>query len=492
VPRLAFVIALVALLLAACGGSTTDDAAVVSRVLSTATTDSAAAAENSPAALHRNPAPRSTPTPQSHPLRPSAATPTLAPQPIEYVDPVLGIELAFEKIFGHRPQFWDKYQREIFVDRALLVRNLYHLATAESGSYNVSLDGYVEWLMGYVEYWFSPPSANKQARFKIERSHVYRQVNIALTRPESPIGSYVRSMEVEANRQQPGSGPLAVWELVIGPALDPAFLTSDQSAMLERSFFSLVSAYQRGSVHSGQIGELFVDYLASTSFAGIFDDRSTSPRRQAPQSTPTPARGTRTPSPSQSHAPREGRIVLSESLSSRPAVSSEYGWKQPTSRSLVIGVYPGDTEHVIEDWTDRSDFRDISASVELRSISTNSAAQACLSVRHDVADGDFSFCILATGRIWAGFYYVDPSGQWQKETLVRTRSTRHLNRVAEWNTLKIIVSGDTVWLYVNDQLIATTRYVVRTSGAVAVSVLNSNSRHDAKYEFRNLVVRDVN
>jgi hypothetical protein len=253
------------------------------------------------------------------------------------------------------------------------------------------------------------------------------------------------------------------------------------------AFDQAVSDYVIERVRNPSSPADFATFLAERDFQRYFDASAA-----APQETPIPQpASTPTPHPANSGIPADGEILYNHPLSEWNAESYDIGWTEPSSTSLHIGVYGSDGEHVIEAWTDRNDFADISASVDVREISDHAAAAGCISIRHDVAAGDYSYCILGNGRSWATHNYVDANGEWQTEVLLDDQVREGMRESTEWNTLKVVAKGNRLWFILYDTVHATVTHDARTAGDVAVAVTNWDVDQDAEFEFKNLVVRDV-
>src|SRR5690606_29866249 len=110
-----------------------------------------------------------------------------------------------------------------------------------------------------------------------------------------------------------------------------------------------------------------------------------------------------------------------------------------------------------------------------------------LSVRHSSELGDYSLCITGTGQTRAMYDYIDAQGQWQTRILLDTQVRDGTRHPAEWNTLKVMVRGSQFWFLVNGVVIGTAQDTSRSSGSVALYVINWDNE-TVTYEFRNLLV----
>ncbi len=165
---------------------------------------------------------------------------------------------------------------------------------------------------------------------------------------------------------------------------------------------------------------------------------------------------------------------------------------EATPDSLLAGIYAYASQGVIEAWTNRSDFADISASVQVRQVSGDDNAAGCLAIRHDVEQGDYSFCILGNGETKVTYSYVDANGNWQDEVLLAPEPRANTRPEELWNTLEIRARGNQFWCLMNGTVVASGTHDGRSSGDVAIIVTNRDSDQFAEFEFRELIVRELN
>lgn len=444
--------------------------------LQTAETDPTATPHptHTPAPTSR-PRPRPTPRPTRTP-RP-IRTDTPGPAPPEYDNAEEGIKLAWEELFGYWPGSEDYQYLDTVGGREVLIRNMYHIATAEPGSYNPDPSGYFEWVKTYLTLWFTPSSDAQRDSSR----HLRQQVYIALTEPTSELGRTMRAYEAAAEAMEPGSGPAIYWlHLIGGPATDGLLWTPMVRRGVTSHFENLMSEYDRERRFGSLTTPDFAAFLTAEGFTSGFEPFTAS---QSP--TPTP------PQPSGSSNLPAGTVLYDRPLTDWRAESYETGWVKPSASSLHIGVYAGGGEHIIEAWTDRDDFADIDARVDVREASDDSAAAGCLAVRHDINAGDYSLCILGNDRSWATYNYVDDNGNWQVEVLLDDKIRRGTQPSAGWNTLQIVARGNRLEFIANGTVLGTATHDARTVGTVAVSVTSWDVGQDADFEFRNLVVRSA-
>jgi hypothetical protein len=187
--------------------------------------------------------------------------------------------------------------------------------------------------------------------------------------------------------------------------------------------------------------------------------------------------------------PNEGDLLYSRPLSEWNSDDWDVGWREATESSLHIGVYGGDG-HTVAAWTGRTDFADISASVDVREVTNGTESIGCLAVRHDVALGEYMLCVLSDGRTWATYDYSDANGAWHSQVLLDVSHRAGTNPASEWSTLKISIRGNEIWYLANGTLLGTATHDARSVGAVDIHVTNWDAT-TAEWEFKRLVVRSV-
>jgi hypothetical protein len=351
---------------------------------------------------------------------------------------------------------------------------MYLLVKADVGDYSLSYRGYDAW---QSDYWRMSVDEGRALR-----EHVWLQVFTAVNDPGSEIGHTVRIIEQACDSLQPGLGTLVWWDHILGP-MHLRFSTGrSQRAAAEGEFIQAIYDYQGAQTSNPDLAS-FGDFMAATGYLDSFESWMN------PKETPSP---TPSPRPSPTRATEavlnEGTILYDRPLSEWRSEQLPNGWIQATSTSLHIGVFAAEQEEVVETWTDRQDFGDISASVEVREVSNRAAAVGCLSVRHTSASGDYSFCIRGDGQTWVGHYFVDANGTFQEQTLLDVASRP--GTVSGWNTLTIIAIGNQLTFLVNDTAHGTVTHNARTTGG-ALAVVSQDADQDAEFEFRNLVVREA-
>lgn len=363
----------------------------------------------------------------------------------------------------------------MLLENAYLIRNLYHVATADTGSFNFSYRGFQEWLKVYVIFWTTPYDQNREGIAQLKR-HINEQVVIALTQPTSEIGVAIRLMEY-------AYGPTVYWDYLIGPATLEVFLTPTQSRGARSEYQRLHSNYQIDLVAKPESTPDFGTYLADLDMTRYFRQSSGS------QSTPSPIR-TPTPRPSTQSPPTEGAILYNTPLIEWFTGLHGNGWFDVVDGTFRIGVFGAGEQRTTGAWTGRSDFGDISASLDVRAINSEPDSAACISIRHDANLGDYSLCISGNGTTRATYDYADAQGVWHSTMLLADARRSGTNPATEWNTLRIIAKGDRFWFVVNGQVIGSAEHNARRSGSVALYAINWDA-HDVEFEFANLIVRST-
>jgi hypothetical protein len=116
-----------------------------------------------------------------------------------YLDAEMAILVALEES-GHTSSLnnpWVQFQLE----RAYSTRHLYHLATAEVGTFNVDATDFLPWLVEYQLMWRTPEGREHFAQLQ---EHVWRQIQTAIHEPESEIGQRIRLIEEGLDPDFPG------------------------------------------------------------------------------------------------------------------------------------------------------------------------------------------------------------------------------------------------------------------------------------------------
>lgn len=346
---------------------------------------------------------------------------------------------------------------------------MYLLASVSVGSYNGSYAGYDAWQRDY--YGMSSEEGTTLNR------HVLRQAIVAIGDPNSTIGFTLRAIEQACDSLESGLGTRVWWDYLLAPLHSRISIGMLARQSAEGYFIQAFSDYRAARISSPRLVS-FGDFLAAAGYLDTLEARLNPEQSQSPS-----------PTPVAESVPNEGAILYDRPLSEWRSEQRPNGWTEATSTSLIIGVHAADQEEVVETWTDRQDFGDISASVDVREVSNGAAAVGCLSVRHTASVGDYSFCILGNGQTWAGHYFIDTNGSFQVETLLEVASRP--GTTSAWNTLSIVADGNQLTFMVNDTVHGTVTHDARTTGGVALAVVNQDAGQDAEFEFRNLVVREA-
>jgi hypothetical protein len=202
-------------------------------------------------------------TPAEHESIPADPTLPRAYFSREYLNPEASIRLAFEE-FGHTSSLnnpWVQYQLE----RAYHTQHLYHLATAEPGSFNADTTDFYPWLVNCLRSMSSAAESDKDYLYQM-REHSWNQVHTAIYEPDTEIGQRIRQIEAGLDPDFGGWGPEVYWMYLVGAyceSLNPSTpLTRDASA---RIFNELVSDYTMTQLQDPTL-EDFGFFLASRNY----------------------------------------------------------------------------------------------------------------------------------------------------------------------------------------------------------------------------------
>lgn len=466
-------------------------AAVVNPTAATAPTDQTAPSTSPPAST-TIPSPVPTATARSFPAATARPTPTAQPTPTllprlsdAYLDPVGTLYVAFRDVTGSELNS-NSQAGQLLLSRVSGIQHLYHLVTADVGYFNADTTAYYDWIVAYLQTFFTnQPAFNVGAT----NQHVRAQIQAALFDPASDIGLRIRSIEDGSDPQFIAPGTTAYWIYLIDPITDPLWMTPMSIDVSTRAFQRDAEAYARDVAYGTTTGD-FGSYLADQDDVDIWLPYEQIGKASTPTATPTTApQPTATPVPATGGIPADGAILYDRPLSEWYSDESDLGWRKATATSLHIGVYGGNG-HTGAAWTQESDFSDISASVDVREVTTGTESIGCISVRHDVASGEYQLCLLSDGRSWATFDFADDNGEWQTEVLLDAQQRGGAHPASQWNTLKIIVKGSRLWYLINDTLIGTATHEARSAGDVDLHVTNWDA-NTGEWEFKNLVIRAV-
>ncbi len=165
----------------------------------------------------------------------------------------------------------------------------------------------------------------------------------------------------------------------------------------------------------------------------------------------------------------------------------EDAWDDPTLEDPEIYSWGGSFQ------TYRDGYEDFSASVMVRSVDSDPYASGCLLVR---ADGEydppiygFTFCISEEYGLW-GYWYDETQGPeaWDWPYIAYTDYADSIEPVDEWNELKVIAKGETIWMFLNGDYVGVARHPGHQSGTIGVSIDVERDGHGA-FAFRDLDIR---
>jgi hypothetical protein len=147
-------------------------------------------------------------------------------------------------------------------------------------------------------------------------------------------------------------------------------------------------------------------------------------------------------------------------------------------------------------WTYRSDYADFSASIDVKALEAAPYASGCLMVRSDPAGGpgintdpatwdealdawelgygySFNLCLSEEDGLYAwwgdatateGEYSGDFVYLWGEDIDAAIRP------MDEWNRLKIIAKGETIWMFINGQYAGAARYPGPHNGSIGMRI----------------------
>ncbi len=137
--------------------------------------------------------------------------------------------------------------------------------------------------------------------------------------------------------------------------------------------------------------------------------------------------------------------------------------------------------------TKRSDFGDVSVSMDVRMVSPVSDGIACLDTRGlftNTSSDYLELCLLSTGETT-----VDHYGPALIALFGRAQRTG-TNPVTSWNTLKIVSKGDVSWFYINNTLIGSAQVGALDKGTAGYWI-GDEGDHSVEWQAQNFVVKSV-
>lgn len=99
-------------------------------------------------------------------------------------------------------------------DRTQAIKVLYHLATADVGSFNDDTSGFYDWLVEYFRWEMREPSS---IEYDTLLEHTKLQIQAAASQPQSDIGRRIRKIEAGEDPLFPGGGPEVYWDYLFHP-----------------------------------------------------------------------------------------------------------------------------------------------------------------------------------------------------------------------------------------------------------------------------------
>ena len=205
--------------------------------------------------------------------------------------------------------------------------------------------------------------------------------------------------------------------------------------------------------------------------------------------TPNPEPPTATPPPS--NLPADGQALHETDFSNwftGPLENGEIFLANGTYHLLETG---GGGGVVFAYWNPDQPYTNFSASVDLRRISGDEIADACLMARLDSINlgYHYSFCIDGSGGVWAYYQQTNSAGEAERETLLPYGEFT-APRPDEWTRIKLVIRGEELWFLVNDTLAGSAHHTGPPGGSAGVNLYNYGET-PAEYEFATFVVRAV-
>ena len=162
-------------------------------------------------------------------------------------------------------------------------------------------------------------------------------------------------------------------------------------------------------------------------------------------------------------------------------------WEDPSLADPEIYSWGGSFQTYL------AHYQDFSASVMVRSVDSDPYASGCLLVR---ADGEyevpvhaFSYCISEEYGLWAE-WYDETQGEdaWDYPYIAWPDYEDVISPVEEWNELKIIAKGETIWMFLNDAYVGVTRHPGTQQGTIGIAIDVERDGYGA-FAFRDLDIR---
>lgn len=133
-------------------------------------------------------------------------------------------------------------------DRTQAIKVLYHLATAEVGSFNDDTSGFYDWLVEYFRWEMREPSS---IDYDTLLEHTKLQIQAATSQPQSDIGRRIRKIEAGEDPLFPGGGPEVYWDYLFHPYWKLLFNSTPMQYDLAVSRFSRLSeGYKMNQIRS--------------------------------------------------------------------------------------------------------------------------------------------------------------------------------------------------------------------------------------------------
>lgn len=169
------------------------------------------------------------------PIEPEHSVPSTG-----YDDPEAGILAALDAFYGYRVDRNSTLARRL-VERAMPIRNMYHLALADLGSFNTSYEYFDQWFPVYVTLLLESSAEAAEGR-RLLQQQVQQQVYLGFYDPTSEIGSMMRQLEEVADQSESGMGPVVYWLYLVDPARDDMWTSPAAADDTLNTFIELFSS----------------------------------------------------------------------------------------------------------------------------------------------------------------------------------------------------------------------------------------------------------
>lgn len=202
------------------------------------------------------------PTPPSRP----EPTPTDGRSIWAYDNPEAAILMAISEILGHDAS---PERHRFLLSHAGIIRNLYHIATADVGSFNADIHSFYPWLKSHLDQTYF----NRLNSYRSELAiHAETQVKACIYQPNTPIGVLFRQLEVKFWAEDPNLVLNLYWYGLIRPAAIGAYPLGINPLVLPIAFDDfqeLFRSYVTSTMFGNQSATTFGTYLAQQQYVPV-------------------------------------------------------------------------------------------------------------------------------------------------------------------------------------------------------------------------------